>query len=57
MKHHGPWKDASDKCRIHFWLIFCSCDFLPNFEEFKPILAALDKLQDNEMRNLISLVE
>ena len=31
--------------------------FLPNFEDFKPILATLDKLQGNEMKNLISIVE
>ena len=57
MKHHGPCKDASDKCRINLWLIFNFCDFLPNFEDFKPILATLHKLQGNEMKSLISIVE
>ena len=35
-----PQKNAEN-----FGLIFSFCDFLPNFEDFKPILATLDKLQ------------
>ena len=31
--------------------------FLPNFEDFNPILATFDKLHGNEMKNLISIVE
>ena len=32
MKHHGTCKDASEKCKMHFWLIFKFCDFFPCFE-------------------------
>ena len=32
MKHHGTCKDASENCRMNFWLILNFCDFLPFFE-------------------------
>ena len=31
-KQHATCKDASEKCRMHFGLIFKFCDFLPCFE-------------------------
>ena len=31
MKHHGTCKDASEKCRMNFWLIFNFSDFFAQF--------------------------
>ena len=35
MKHHGICKDASEKCRMNFWLIFNFSDFFAQFWRFQ----------------------
>ena len=57
MKDHGTCKDATENYKLLFRLILIFLHFLPNFEDFQPILADFDKLQCNEMKNLISIVE
>jgi len=57
MKHHGTFKDATKNYKLLFRLLLNFLHFLPNFEDFQPILADFDKLQCNEMKNLISIVE
>ena len=34
MKHYGTCKDASEKCKMNFWLIFNFCDFFALFWNF-----------------------
>ena len=34
IKHHGTCKDASEKCKMNFWLIFNFCDFFALFWNF-----------------------
>ena len=57
VKHPGTWKDAYGNNKLLIWLIFQFFAFLPNLEDLKPILATLDELQCNEMKNLILIVE
>ena len=57
MKHPDTCKDAQENNKLLFWLKFHFFAFLLNLEDLKSILTTLDKLQPNEMKNLISIVE